>query len=597
MKKMLMVLVVVVLVTTTVYAVPNGRNYFSFNAFPTIAGAAQPNMEFEYELNFTSDVGCSGVLFSHKQNLTADAYNHVFASIDISSVSNIPSYLCEYRAGVLRAVHVLESSYFTNGTMYDTNSSYLANDGERVWVNESALFYAVNQSIYDLDNDTVLTEDEVENMIFDADNTASMWTAGTISAFEVDGTIRMKAGSETGYYAATMGDLSGESAPLVLRTPSEAYWASLFYTMSYSSVLPVFSYYGFDSGKFAMGTEVNTDFCIYTNGYGSERWCFKNNGSFYPSSNAMYDVGSASAQVRKIYASDWGDVTITQSQVSGLEEYGRVNGSGTDTFVPLWNGSSVLNASNITRTQLVGAVSHSTTTSGNPHGVSVGDLSNVNVNADSPGACSPIDQSMTAKTFLNWSGSEWIATCENVYKPLFYLWPELSEWSDFSPKRVADVNGWLKLETDYPGDQAVLFYDDDDDLWYVDNISIIFGMSTIDDLYDVQVGNNLNENDILFYKQGSPGVYFWSVINLSNLSETELNIKDLKDVDDIPSEGEYLQWVSGVTAWNVVTHPDLPNQSVNQSANVNFSNVTTGEVNIGNYRMWINATSGALVIG
>ena len=66
--------------------------------------------------------------------------------------------------------------------------------------------------------------------------------------------------------------------PLEVHTPSDNYWTAAFYTDAYSSTIPNFTYYGYNNGKFAMGTEVASDLAFYTTDYAHERMVIKANG-------------------------------------------------------------------------------------------------------------------------------------------------------------------------------------------------------------------------------------------------------------------------------------------------------------------------------
>jgi len=59
-------------------------------------------MPFDYVLNFTTNSDCSGVLLSHTESITTDEAGRYVMSIDISGLTSVPSYLCEYRDGLIR---------------------------------------------------------------------------------------------------------------------------------------------------------------------------------------------------------------------------------------------------------------------------------------------------------------------------------------------------------------------------------------------------------------------------------------------------------------------------------------------------------------
>lgn len=79
---------------------------------PLVAGNLQPSKSFNYTFNFTTNADCSGVLFSNDSEITTDQYGIGFIDLDISSLTQTPSYLCEYRNGALRKAHTLSDQIF-----------------------------------------------------------------------------------------------------------------------------------------------------------------------------------------------------------------------------------------------------------------------------------------------------------------------------------------------------------------------------------------------------------------------------------------------------------------------------------------------------
>lgn len=74
--------------------------------------------------------------------------------------------------------------------------------------------------------------------------------------------------------------LDGSSSTAVqIHQQNENYWTALFYNDNYSTGTPIYGYFGWDSGKFSQGTEVNKDLAFYTNGFSNERLIIKNDGN------------------------------------------------------------------------------------------------------------------------------------------------------------------------------------------------------------------------------------------------------------------------------------------------------------------------------
>src|SRR3990167_3191279 len=84
----------------------------------------QPSSSFAYEFNFTTVSDCSGVVYTNKTTITTGKDGIGFVDLNLSGITGIPKYLCEYRAGSLRKTHLLsdqtlkqiysESANFTN---------------------------------------------------------------------------------------------------------------------------------------------------------------------------------------------------------------------------------------------------------------------------------------------------------------------------------------------------------------------------------------------------------------------------------------------------------------------------------------------------
>ncbi|MCK4650072.1 hypothetical protein KAT36_02465 [Candidatus Pacearchaeota archaeon] len=102
------------------------------------SGNLQPNTAFNYTFNFTSDVGCSEIILSNSSIITTGKDGVGFIDINISGISSIPSYLCEYKNGVLRMTHRLSSQIFDRvyaDTINLTNNitaSYYLGDGSQL---------------------------------------------------------------------------------------------------------------------------------------------------------------------------------------------------------------------------------------------------------------------------------------------------------------------------------------------------------------------------------------------------------------------------------------------------------------------------------
>jgi len=71
-----------------------------------------PNTNYDYTFNYTTNSDCSGVLLSYTDDITTDLDGDYLFSIPIQNLTQVPSYICEYRDGALRKVHQLYDVVF-----------------------------------------------------------------------------------------------------------------------------------------------------------------------------------------------------------------------------------------------------------------------------------------------------------------------------------------------------------------------------------------------------------------------------------------------------------------------------------------------------
>jgi len=104
---------------------------------PLLGGSIQENTMFEYTFNFTSNMNCSNVLFSTQENITTDGYGLGVVSLNVSSLTVVPSYLCEYRDGALREVHpignIFSNTLFTQVITFLDNTTLTSGDWDNIY--------------------------------------------------------------------------------------------------------------------------------------------------------------------------------------------------------------------------------------------------------------------------------------------------------------------------------------------------------------------------------------------------------------------------------------------------------------------------------
>ena len=164
---------------------------------------------------------------------------------------------------------ILADTIVKNG---GTSSQFLKADG------------SVDTATYIPTGTAWLTTGDQSSLSGTKSGTYNLSTSGTLGA----GTTTLSDGLKvSGTYNA--------STTLSFHTPSEAVWTALFYNDTYSPTNFIFGYYGYNSGKFAMGTEVAQDLAFYTSGYNHERLVISAAGNFDFQSGDIVTLGTLGA--------------------------------------------------------------------------------------------------------------------------------------------------------------------------------------------------------------------------------------------------------------------------------------------------------------
>ena len=132
-------------------------------------GELQPSSTFNYDFNYTTDSSCNNVIRSLSFPSVATNKQGIAAiNLNTTDLSQVPSYLCEYKNGVLRKTHTLSditvrdvyarnvniSGWFRglfNLIVSQNSTKYLRNNGSELSLNEEAL----NNTIMDIVNNTL----------------------------------------------------------------------------------------------------------------------------------------------------------------------------------------------------------------------------------------------------------------------------------------------------------------------------------------------------------------------------------------------------------------------------------------------------------
>ena len=126
MKKTIILTFIILIHITMVLAFP-------IHVKPLVSGDLQGNTEFNYTFNFTMNQDCSNVVYTNYSSITTDKYGIGYIDLNISSISNIPNYLCEYRNGVLRKTHTLSDQLFRDVYARNINiTGYLIGNGSQL---------------------------------------------------------------------------------------------------------------------------------------------------------------------------------------------------------------------------------------------------------------------------------------------------------------------------------------------------------------------------------------------------------------------------------------------------------------------------------
>ncbi len=84
------------------------------SAIPIFLIPGEANTDYSYTLNFTTNYSCSDVLLSYNTDVTTNSKGWAFVDVDVSSLSETPRHLCEYRNGMLRKVHNISDQIVNN---------------------------------------------------------------------------------------------------------------------------------------------------------------------------------------------------------------------------------------------------------------------------------------------------------------------------------------------------------------------------------------------------------------------------------------------------------------------------------------------------
>jgi len=96
------------------------------------SGDLQPSTSFDYVFNFTTNIDCTGVVLSNSSTIVTAKDGVGFVDIDVSGITSVPSYLCEYVDDVYRTNHTLSDQLFRDVYARDVNITGNLTLGEKI---------------------------------------------------------------------------------------------------------------------------------------------------------------------------------------------------------------------------------------------------------------------------------------------------------------------------------------------------------------------------------------------------------------------------------------------------------------------------------
>ena len=183
---------------------------------PLDSGSLQPSTSFNYVFNFSRNIFCTDIVLSNSSSITTDRYGIGFIDIDISSIPDTPSYVCEYKDGSLRKVHEISDQIFDNIFSQTINAvtGYFTDIGssiskvvngwfENIWA-DNINATIINSSIIYQDGNRVLDESNNGSYLSTYNATyASASKATFINYTNIKTTGNISNGSLVGYAAGT----------------------------------------------------------------------------------------------------------------------------------------------------------------------------------------------------------------------------------------------------------------------------------------------------------------------------------------------------------------------------------------------------------
>ena len=96
------------------------------------SGDLQRSTSFDYVFNFTTSIDCTGVVLSNSSTIVTENDGVGFVDIDVSKITSVPSYLCEYVDGIYRTNHTLSDQLFRDVYARDVNITGNLSLGEKI---------------------------------------------------------------------------------------------------------------------------------------------------------------------------------------------------------------------------------------------------------------------------------------------------------------------------------------------------------------------------------------------------------------------------------------------------------------------------------
>ena len=113
----ILLLITLLVISPLATAYTNNQDELPIYVRPKVSGQLTPDTTYPYDFVFTNQANCQSPLLNVSTTIHTDHYGIGYTSLNISSLTTPPTYMCEYRNGALRAIHQLNKNIFDPDTL------------------------------------------------------------------------------------------------------------------------------------------------------------------------------------------------------------------------------------------------------------------------------------------------------------------------------------------------------------------------------------------------------------------------------------------------------------------------------------------------